>query len=63
MSGDEERYLKVTHGEDLLAPLQQECSTDVEVEVGEALSFSLTNTQAGMKLQLCSLNPPDCSTW
>lgn len=29
----EQRYLKITHGEDLLAPLQEESSTDVQVEL------------------------------
>lgn len=34
-------YLKVNHGEDLFAPLNEESSADVQVEVGETVCFSL----------------------
>ena len=37
------RYLKVDHGQDLFAPLNEERSAHVQVEVGEAFSLRLRN--------------------
>lgn len=35
------RYLEVNHGENLFAPLEEESSADVEMEMGKALRFRL----------------------